>query len=386
MSENPLTIEQGPVRPPSEWQSLPLRVTRNCPWNQCLFCRTYKKKKFSLRTVQEILKDIDAAREIAHRVEALSWRLGADGAVNEQVIHHIFGRREYDTCFHIVALWMYHGTRACFLQDADNLIMNPDDLIAVLQYLREKFPQITRITTYARSRTVARRSVDALIGLRKAGLKRVHLGLETGHNPLLKFIKKGVSAAQHVEAGKKLVEAGMEVSDYVMPGLGGREMWRAHAIDTARVLNQIHPHFIRLRSLRVLPTMALSERVKNGNLTVQGDDEVVTEIKLFIQTLDGIRSMITSDHIINLLEDVQGTLPQDKEKMVAVIDSYQDLPESERLNFRVGRRGGAYRSIADLKKHPATYKRIANLIRDIRKKSGMEGLEHFMTDLVDRYI
>ena len=117
---------------------------------------------------------------------------------------------------------MYYGTSACFLQDADNLIMKTDDLVAVLTFLREKFPKITRVTTYSRSKTISRKSLESLKRIRKAGLNRVHIGLETGYDPLLLFMKKGVSAAVHVEAGRKLIDAGMEVSEYVMPGLAGK--------------------------------------------------------------------------------------------------------------------------------------------------------------------
>ncbi len=137
------------------------------------------------------------------------------------------------------------------MQDADNLIMKTDKLAEVLKFLREKFPEITRVTTYSRSRTVIKKSPDDLKQIREAGLDRIHIGLETGYDPLLKFMKKGVTADQHIEAGRNVIEAGMELSEYVMPGLGGQEMWREHALETARVLNRINPHFIRLRSLRI---------------------------------------------------------------------------------------------------------------------------------------
>jgi len=386
MGEKELSFEQGPIRPPSEARSLLLRVTRNCPWNQCLFCRTYKKKKFSLRTVDEIKQDIQAARDIADDIKALSWKIGAAGEVNDQVISAIFGHSEYSESYRSVAIWMYYGTGACFLQDADNLIMKTKDMVEAIKFLREKFPEIIRVTSYSRSRTIVRKSVESLKQIREAGLNRIHIGLETGYDPLLKFIKKGVTAAQHIEAGKKVVEAGMELSEYVMPGLGGQELWKEHALETAKVLNQINPHFIRFRSLRVLPIVPLHKKMTEGSFTAQTDDMVAGEIKLFLETLDGLTSTVTSDHITNLLEEITGKLPEDKEKMLEIIKQYQELPDSERLIYRVGRRGGAYRSVDDLKQDTTTYGKINNLIEDIKSKQGDEGIEKFITDMADRYI
>ncbi|MGD9054538.1 MAG: radical SAM protein [Desulfobacterales bacterium] len=385
MNEKPLTFEQGPIRPPNEARSLLLRLTRNCPWNQCLFCPVYKRDKFSLRTVDEIKQDILAAKQMADEIEALSAKLGHKGAVNDAVISTIFNQPT-SSQYRSIAAWLYYQTDACFLQDADNLIMKTADLVAVLQFLKQQFPQIKRVTTYSRSRTVIRKSIEALKQIRKAGLDRVHIGLESGYDPLLKLMKKGVSGAQHIEAGKRLLAAGMEVSEYVMPGLGGQEMWREHAIETARVLNQINPHFIRLRSLRVPDHVPLHSRLEDGSFTMQTDDMLAEEIGLFIQTLDGITSTVTSDHIMNLLEEVSGKLPDDKEKMLSVVQAYQNLSDSDRLIYRAGRRGGAYHSTDDLKRDPATYQKIKNLILTVEQEEGPQGIERMISEMVDRYI
>jgi radical SAM superfamily enzyme YgiQ (UPF0313 family) len=228
--------------------------------------------------------------------------------------------------------------------------------------------------------------VESLKQIREAGLDRIHIGLESGYDPLLKFVKKGVSAAQHIEAGRKVIEAGIELSEYVMPGLGGQEMWREHAVETARVLNQINPHFIRLRSLRVPSRVPLYEKLKDGTFTMQTDDMLAEEIRIFIENLDGITSTVTSDHIMNLLEEVDGKMPEEKEKMLDVVKAYQELPESERLIYRVGRRGGAYRSTDDLKRDPVTYEKIKNLMQEVKAKEGIQGVEKFITDMVDRFV
>lgn len=386
MEEKKLTFEQGPIRPPNEARSLLLRITRNCPWNQCLFCPVYKKRKFSLRTVQEVKEDIQAARDMADDIKALSWKLGNRGVVSDQVISAIFGSSQYSESYRSVAVWLYYGTGACFLQDADNLIMKTADLVEVLRFLREKFPEITRVTTYTRSRTALRKSLEALKKIHEAGLDRVHVGLETGYDPLLKFMKKGVSGAQHVEAGKKMVAAGLELSEYVMPGLGGQEIWREHAVETAKVLNQINPHFIRLRSLRVPQRVPLYQKLVEGSFTMQTDDMLAEELKVFISTLEGITSTVTSDHIMNLLEEVSGKLPDDKGKMLKVIAEYQALPDDERLIYRMGRRGGTYRSIRDLRQDPVTYEKLKNLVANIKSEQGLDGVEKFLTEMVDRYV
>lgn len=386
MNTNDLQFEQGPIRPPNEAQSLLLRFTRNCPWNQCEFCPVYKGRKFSLRSVDEIKADIRTARAIADEITAVSWKLGCGGNVTDAVISRVFGAGSHASSFRSVAAWMYYGTGACFLQDADNLIMRTDDLVEALSFLRQTFPEIRRVTTYSRSRTVAKKSLESLKRIRAAGLDRVHIGLETGYDPLLKLMKKGVTGAQHVEAGRKLVAAGMEVSEYVMPGLGGREMWREHAVETARVLNQINPHFIRLRSLRIPDRVPLHAKLEDGSFHMLTDDELAEEIRVFVEHLEGITSTVTSDHIMNLLEEVSGKLPEDKPQMLAVIQAYQELPDTERLVYRVGRRGGAFRSTRDLERDPATCRRIRQMIAEVEQKEGPEAVERMITDMVDQYI
>lgn len=385
MAEN-LGFEQGPIRPPSEAQSLLLRFTRNCPWNQCLFCKVYKGTKFSLRTVEEIKRDIQTARDIADDIKALSWKLGRSGTIDHYVVSSVFSSPRYGDQYRSIAAWLYQGAGSCFLQDADNLVMPTDDLVETLKFLREKFPEVSRVTTYSRSRTIVRKSLDALTRIREAGLDRVHAGLETGYDPLLKMIKKGVSSAQQIEAGKKVVESGLELSEYVMPGLGGEEFWEPNALATADVLNKINPHFIRIRSLCVPERVPLYAKIKSGEFHMQTDDMIARELQLFIGSLEGISSMITSDHIMNLLEEVTGRLPEDKEKMLGVIRAYQDLSEEERLIYRVGRRGGAYRSVSDLGRDPATFQKIRLFIEELKEKGGILEVEKLITEMVDQYL
>jgi hypothetical protein len=386
MTPRRLQFEQGPIRPPNEAQSLLLRFTRNCPWNQCLFCPVYKGQPFTLRTVAEIKTDIEAARDIADEILGVAQQLGCEGAVTDAVISTVLSNPAHSSSYRSVAVWLYYRTGACFLQDADNLIMRTDDMVEVLTFLRRTFPEIKRVTTYSRSRTVTRKPADALKRIREAGLDRVHIGLESGSDAVLKLMKKGVTAEQHVEAGRRLIEAGMEVSEYVMPGLGGQALWREHAVETARVLNRINPHFIRLRSLRVPARVPLHARLADGTFRMLTDDMLAEEIRVFIENLDGITSTVASDHIMNLLEDVCGKLPGDKPKMLEAVRAYQCLPEPDRLVFRVGRRGGAFRSAGDLARDPATCRKIRSLIDEVQRREGPEGVERMIAEMVDQSI
>jgi len=336
--------------------------------------------------VDEIKQDILAARKIADDIQSLSQELGYDGIVNDTVASAILNDSQYHHNYHSIATWLYYDTRACFLQDADNLVMVTSDLVEVLNFLRKTFPEIKRVTTYSRSRTIIRKSVASLTKIHKAGLDRVHIGLETGYDPLLKLMKKGVTAAQQIDAGQRIMAAGMDLSEYIMPGLGGQEMWHEHAVETAEAVNQINPHFIRLRSLRVPERIPLYQKLQDGTFTLQTDDMLAEEIRVFISTLENIHSTVTSDHIMNLLEEVSGKMPEDKAAMLDVIAAYQKLSDQDRLIYRTGRRGGAYRSIADLQNDPATYYKIQNLIAEVREKEGKAGVETLITQLADRYI
>ncbi len=361
-------FEQGPIRPPSEARSLLIRPTRNCPWNKCAFCHTYKGTRFELRPVEEIKRDIDAVRALADEVGELSWKLGQGGKVNDAVVSYVFGNEGFfsDTFRHVAA-WLYFGGKTAFLQDADTLIMKADDLVGILRYLREKFPAIERVTSYCRSRTAGHKSVEDLRRIREAGLVRIHVGLESGCDEVLRFIRKGATAADHVKGGKRIVEAGISLCEYVMPGLGGRQWSREHAVETARVLNEINPDHIRLRTLSVRRGTALHETMTEGGFEPLGDEEILHEIRLLIETLDGIRSRIVSDHVLNLLEELEGNLPEEKERLLGVIDRYFALPETDRLIFRLGRRRGVYRALDDLSEQ-GTYRQLEQTVERYQRE------------------
>jgi radical SAM superfamily enzyme YgiQ (UPF0313 family) len=380
-----LHFEQGPIRPPSEAHSLLLRVTRNCPWNRCEFCHTYKGQKFSMRSVEEVKRDIDSVKEIVSEVKALSWQYGFGGEITASLVNLILQHpQHYPDGFRSVVLWLYTGERNVFLQDGNNLVLKTDDLMEILRYLKETFPSIERITSYARAKTVSKKTVEELQNLYRVGLSRIHIGLETGYDPLLQYMKKGVTAQEHMDAGRKVKESGISLSEYVILGLGGRGMWKEHAIETAKVLNQINSDFIRVRTLKVLKTMPLYEKIEKGEFTLLRDDEIVEEERLLIQNLEGITSTFVSDHILNLLEEVEGKFPEEKGKMLARIDGYLALPSEEKANFRLGRRAGVYRSVDDLS-NPALKGQVEDVIRQIDLEQP-GGLEKVLSDLMESFI
>jgi len=385
-NDRTLSFEQGPIRPPNEAKSLLVRITRNCPWNKCGFCKTYKGKRFSVRPLEEVKEDIETIKKMYDEIKALSWQLGYRGEVNEEVVRSLYGSsRSESNGFMNVAMWLYYGEGSVFLQDGNNLGVKTDDLVEVLTLLKKTFPDIRRITSYGRSKTIAKRkTVEDLKALRAAGLSRIHIGLESGCDAVLDLVRKGVTAAEHIEAGRKVKEAGLSLSEYVIPGLGGKKLWREHALETARVLNQINPDYIRLRSLRVLDGAGLDEKVASGEFEPLNDEETVREIRLMIEHLDAIDSYLVSDHILNLLEEVEGKLPEDKPTMLAVIDRFLGLSPEEKRNFMLGRRANMYRVLDDMK-DPGLYRQVDAALRRIVKPNG-GGLEEVIAELTRRYI
>ena len=339
------TYELGPIRPPSEAFSLLLRLTRNCPWNRCRFCSIYKHAKFELRSVEEIKRDIDTVRDIRERIMALA--ASAASTDDPSTAGRMMLARRPEQSVYSVALWLYGGGRNVFLQDANTLIMRTPELVEVLEYLKATFPDTDRVTSYARAKTAAKKSDDDMKALHEAGLTRLHIGLETGSDAVLKLMDKGVTAAEQITGGRRVVEAGIQLSEYYLVGLGGRGLWRENAVSTARVLSAIDPDYIRLRTLTVHPTMPMYEGIADGSYELEDDEEMIDELRLMIENLE-CESSFVSDHINNLLQEVEGKLPEDKSKMLAIIDRFKALPDEERTNYRIGRRARIYDRLDEL--------------------------------------
>ncbi len=340
-------FEQGPIRPPSEANSLLIRITRNCPWNRCTFCPVYKGTKFSIRPVEHVKKDIDS---ICSHVEKLQKMSDESGHISRKDIRQAAEKAESDQlhAFNAAFSWIAGGMRSVFIQDANSLIIKPADLVEILKHLRKRFSQVERITSYARSHTVARIKDDDLEAIKEAGLNRIHIGLESGSDQVLKMVKKGVTKETHIKAGLKVKKAGIELSEYIMPGLGGRKQSEIHALETADALNRINPDFIRLRTLAIPNGLGLYEDYLDGNFEKCNDVMMSKEILLFLEMLAGITSVIKSDHILNLFEEVEGVLPDDREYMTGVIQNFLSMDSKHQTLFQVGRRLGIFSRLSDM--------------------------------------
>ena len=359
--------EIGPIRPPSEAPSLLLRVTRNCEWNRCLFCPVYKDAEFSMRELEHILQDIDYIREYT------------DFLLNPRVGLQIEEPLAYDAAMR----WTSFGMKSVFLQDADALVIGLENLEMILNHLMTSFPDIERITSYSRSSTINKMSVEDLTTLREAGLTRIHVGLESGSDNVLKMVRKGASKAIHIRAGLKVKEAGMELSEYVMPGLGGRSLSNEHAIESADALNQIDPDFIRLRPLAFPVRAPLYELMMSGQFDRCNDIDVVRELHTFIENLDGISSFLVSDHILNLFADLKGQLPEAKSKLLSILQWFLDMDEEEQMIYRFGRRLGAFTSLEDL--HEANRRlRVSQIMaeNDVNK----ENIDSLIVQMMQRFM
>jgi radical SAM superfamily enzyme YgiQ (UPF0313 family) len=249
----------------------------------------YKGMKFEIRSLEEVLGDIELARDL----------------YGDQV-------------------------RTVFLGDSNSLVAKTEMLVKILNALSSSFPHIERVTSYARAKTIAKKPLEDLRKIFNAGLTRLHVGLETGDRDLLKEIEKGATPEEMVEAGRRAKEAGFEYSLYVLLGIGGEEKWEQHAKGTAEVLNQVDPHFIRVRTFIPQPNSPIYEAMEQGQFQPASAETILKETKLLLEELQ-VTSQFLSDHISNLLP-LHGKLPEDKEKMIHLIDEgLRELTENDRL-------------------------------------------------------
>ncbi len=270
---------EGPIyRPPSEADSLLIQATVGCPHNKCAFCMVYKKgPPYKVRPLEDICEDIREARE----------------AYGENI-------------------------HSLFFPAGNTIAMPTEDLSAISRFALETFPHLRRITVYGSSQYVARKGLAGLKILRQAGLNRIHVGLESGDDITLRKVKKGTTAAEQIQAGRMAKEAGIELSEYVVLGLGGIDRSEAHALGTAEAVNAIEPDFVRLRTLVPKINTLLLHEMNKGRFQLLSPHEVLEETKRLIENIT-CRTILTSDHYTNYL-NLSGSLPEDKERLLAEID------------------------------------------------------------------
>lgn len=274
-TEGEMTVRyKGKVyRPPSEAYSLIIQVTYGCSHNRCAFCDMYDDKHFAMRPMEEIREDFELARRVYRRVERV------------------------------------------FLADGDALMRKTDDLVQILGLVYGLFPECQRVTCYASPTSLQIKSEEELRLLREKGLRMVYMGLESGCDAVLERMDKGHTAAQIIAAGQKARRSGLQLSVTAISGLGSRELWREHAVETAQAFNAMNPEYIGLLTLMVEPGTPLEKWVREGSFYVLKPVEVMQEMELFLQHIDSPGSVFRMNHASNYLT-LKGTLNQDRERLL----------------------------------------------------------------------
>lgn len=333
----------GPIRPPSEANSLLIQITNGCTWNRCRFCQLYRHTKFKAYSADSIRADIDNIAYWAERIkihqhpiqkfEHPAWDFEA---LNDELAS--LADEDERQCYYMVANWLISGGENVFLQDGNSTALANGRLTDVLMYLRQVFPQIKRITSYGRAENLSRTGAEGFAELKEAGLDRIHSGFESGSDAVLERINKGVTQAQQIKAGKAVKAGGIELSIYFMPGVGGKDLSEDNAAGTAHVINQVRPDFVRIRTAAVKPGTELYDDWQQGRFELCSDDDKVREIRKVIElSEDAPDTVIASDHMINLLQNIEGELRQ-RDILLRRIDSYLDMSEADRRLFQLLRR------------------------------------------------
>ncbi len=268
-------------RPPSEAESFILRVTRGCAHNSCTYCNMYRGVKFEKLSDDQIMRQI-----------AMAYSTDAE------------------------------GVRRVFLADGDALVLTTERLLNILAVLKKYFPNLERVSSYAAPRDILAKSVEELTELRRAGLALLYYGMESGDAQTLKDIRKGVNDKQSIEAGKRVIAAGMKLSIMIILGIAGKEGSTRHALATAHAINEIKPTMLSALSLMLYRGSELKEQFERGEFHPLTPAQLMEELKLIMEHVDLPESehmIFRSNHVSNYIR-LAATLPRDKEQLLKDID------------------------------------------------------------------
>ncbi len=283
---------EGPIyRPPSEANSLLVQTTIGCPWNKCTFCMVYKNgPKFKIRSIKEIKEDLFWAKE-----------------------NYLF------------------PVETVFFPSGNSIIMKTDDFVEILSYTKKLFPNVKRITIYGSAQYIIKKGFDDMKKLSDAGLSRIHVGLESGSDVVLKNICKGSTSDIQIQAGNLIKKVGIELSEYVVLGIGGKKYSKNHISETIKVLNHINPDFIRIRTFLPKINTPILKEIETGKFKILTPHEILKETFDLINGLN-VTSMIFSDHYTNYVR-VNGRLPKDRQEMLDQIkkESKRDKDEFRKI-------------------------------------------------------
>jgi radical SAM superfamily enzyme YgiQ (UPF0313 family) len=282
-----MKYEGSIYRPPSEANSLILQVAVGCSYNRCTFCHSFQQKEFRVKSFEEIKEDIDEASA-------------------------------------------YGSIPRVFLADGDALIIPQADLVRILGYLKLKIRGLERVGIYANAVDVLKKNTDELKELEKLGLGIIYLGLESGNAEVLKRIKKNATVEQMVRAGKRVKEAGIQLSITVLLGIGGVELSQAHAADTGKVLSEMDPAFVGALSLIIVPGTPIEEELRSGRLVLPTPFELIQELRTMISNCEFTNCFFASNHASNYLP-LRIRMPAEKNRALQLIDQVLQRKDPELL-------------------------------------------------------
>lgn len=272
-----MRYEGNIYRPPSEAYSLIVQVTIGCAHNKCTFCNMFREKNFRVRNIEEVLEDLDSARNYYSRVGRI------------------------------------------FLADGDALVLKNEKLMVILNHIRKTFPECERVTIYGTPQDVLRKSHEELVELREAGLQIIYIGAESGSDKVLKNICKGATRAELIEAVRKIEAAGIKASVTFISGMGGKENWEEHAIETGTMISEMEPSYVGLLTLMVEREVPLYQDIQSGKFQLLSAEEVVAETLLMLKHANvNKKCVFRSNHASNYVS-LRGDLPNDKEDMMALL-------------------------------------------------------------------
>ena len=272
-----MRYEGNIFRPPSEAYSLLVQVTIGCTHNKCTFCSMYKDKKFRVRNIEETLEDFDLARRRYRYIEKV------------------------------------------FLADGDAMVLKNSDLMRILDKIHTTLPECQRVGIYAAPHDILRKTPAELKELRENGLGIAYVGVESGSAKILKDIKKGVTPEEMVEAVRKLNDAGIQSSVTFISGIGGKDNWREHAVESGKIISQMEPDYVGLLTLMVEPMAPLYQDIRSGKFEMLSPEEVLVETAEMIKNIDLKKKCVfRSNHASNYL-NLRGDLPEDKGMLLGTI-------------------------------------------------------------------
>lgn len=274
------------IRPPSEADSIILQVTVGCPHNKCTFCGTYKEERFCLKDEAIIEADLDFAARYCQ------------------------------------------GQKRLFLADGDVLALSHKRLVRLFSRIRRKLPWVNRLSLYGSTGAIRAKAVEQLVELKKLGLNRIYMGMESGYDPVLAAIRKGANGAAMIEAARRVRDAGLFLSVTVLLGIGGTALSEEHARATGRVLSAMNPNQVAILTLMLLENTPLHQEARSGKFTLPDRRGLLRELRIMVENLTVEKSQIQANHASNYLS-INGRLPRDKEKVLGRID--QALAGKRRL-------------------------------------------------------